>query len=620
MAIQTTLMRYKVFDMEVYNGWWCLVKSNPDYTDVEVITSDDKDYRQRINNMIIGVCYFGFNVKWYDLIILNAIKDGVEPKRLYELSQNIVNEREDVLNNIKYWSKFNFSDLMDDWRDGGLKAYEANKGMSIVECDVPFETENLTEAQKLSIIKYCKYDVKATCTLLKDRETYINSKLLLGEMFNIRADVALKSSLAKLASLILGAKKTKFYDEPVFKFPNDRVETYVRNCLPEYVVNMFHELNENEKVALLFDNEVVFGKGGIHSVIEPKSVSRSCKDYVLLNIDVTSYYPMLLIVFDYMSRTVKNRDIYPQIFTLRRDLKGEAKKSYKNGGVTEEYLKLDERQTALKLFLNIVYGAMRQKTNALYDDYNGISLCYLGQLLLASLANQLYSTGYVKIIQTNTDGILVKVLRSFVPELKKIVSNWENLTNFSMEYEEIDVFFQRDVNNYIEVQADGRVKLKGKWANQAEESLNTLNAPVTHKAILNYYTKGIPIEETVYSNNNPIDFCFTAKRGKKYLSTIYTIGDETFEVNKVNRVMATTDKKYGTLKKFKIVEEEIKIKTEKGKMVGTGDYKLTDRYDKVAEIPMNCKLVNDEVKFVEDLDREWYVEFAKNKIKELVAV
>ena len=89
-----------------------------------------------------------------------AIKDGVEPKRLYELSQNIVNERDDVLNNIKYWSKFNFSDLMDDWKEGGLKAYEANKGMSIVECDVPFETENLTEAQKLSI-KYCKYDVKA---------------------------------------------------------------------------------------------------------------------------------------------------------------------------------------------------------------------------------------------------------------------------------------------------------------------------------------------------------------------------------------------------------------------------------------------------------------------------
>ena len=42
--------------------------------------------------------------------------------------------------------------------------------------------------------------------------------------------------------------------------------------------------------------------------------------------------------------------------------------------------------------------------------------------------------------------------------------------------------------------------------------------------------------------------------------------------------------------------------------------------DKVAEIPMNCKLVNDDIKFVEDLDREWYVEFAKNKIKELVEV
>ena len=60
--------------------------------------------------------------------------------------------------------------------------------------------------------------------------------------------------------------------------------------------------------------------------------------------------------------------------------------------------------------------------------------------------------------------------------------------------------------------------------------------------------------------------------------------------------MATTDQKYGTIKKYKIKD---------------------DRYDKIAEIPLNCLLMNDELYIPETLDREWYVNFAKNKVKEL---
>ena len=54
------------------------------------------------------------------------------------------------------------------------------------------------------------------------------------------------------------------------------------------------------------------------------------------------------------------------------------------------YYELNEKQEALKL-VKLVYGAMKNKYNGLYDVYNASSLCYTGQLLLTALANKLYN-------------------------------------------------------------------------------------------------------------------------------------------------------------------------------------------------------------------------------------
>ena len=77
------------------------------------------------------------------------------------------------------------------------------------------------------------------------------------------------------------------------------------------------------------------------------------------------------------------------------------------------------------------------------------------------------------------------------------------------------------------------------------------------------------------------------------------IDDKPVEINKVNRLVATTNRRFGTIKKYKITED--------GK----------ERYDKIAEIPDNCALMNGELQMIDDLDREWYIEFATNKLKEL---
>jgi DNA polymerase elongation subunit (family B) len=304
--------------------------------------------------------------------------------------------------------------------------------------------------------------------------------------------------------------------------------------------------------------------------------------------------------FDYMSRNCKDPKMYENVYNLRVKLKKEMGEEEELNGKSEKYYKLKSQQEALKLILNTTYGAMKNKYNALFDEYNASSLCYLGQLLLAALANRLFIETNCKIIQTNTDGVLIKCNRSKISDVEKIVREWEDLTRMSMEFENIELFFQRDVNNYIEVKSGGKVKLKGKWANQADEkrALSNLNAPITHKAILEYYLHDTPIEKTIYSCNNLFDFCFTSKTGNSYDKTYHYINGEPRLANKVNRVVATTNSSYGTLKKYK---------KEDGK----------ERFDKIADLPEHSYLVNGDLDMIFELDKQWYVDFANNKIKEL---
>ena len=592
-----------VFDMEVFPDWWCMVYTTPgDMSELNVLTSETPDYKKILQQLIIKRCLIGFNIKGYDLRILNGIMHSCDPYRLYQLSKAIVetNDESDPFNNYTFWNKFNFSDLFDDWRFGSLKEFESNIGMSIKESDVSFDKENLTEEEKEDVIKYCKHDVTATIELLKYRREYIDAKKMLSEMFNIPLHTALKSTNAKLCAMVLEAEPHKRPVDTKFIIPQ-RVESYLRENLPEHVLSLFEYLNEDSKEVTLFDNKIVFGIGGIHSVYSENIVTKTDTQASLINIDVTSYYPNLMMNFGYLSRNVLKPEKYRDIYNMRVDLKRQMKEEEKLNGKSDKWKTLKAQQEGLKLILNTTYGATKNKYNALFDEYQASSLCYLGQLLLAALANKLYSTVGVIVIQTNTDGILIKVANDKIEDVKKVVSEWEEMTGFTMEYDYIKMFFQRDVNNYIEVTDNPKkpYKLKGKWTNQAEESLANLNAPITHEALLYYYTEGVPIEDTINGCDDIFKFCFTAKTGYTYNKTYHYINNEPRLCNKINRVVATTDTKYGTIKKYKICDD--------GK----------PRLDKIADVPERCVLLNEELHMIDTLDRNWYIDFAKNKLKEL---
>ena len=633
---------YCIFDLEVYPKWWCIV-FKPKGKEHIIITSDNYTLT-KIFSICCDSILTGFNNKNYDMKILDAILKGYDVDRIYTLSDNIIKDNPDVLDNINFWNKYTFTDLMDDWKKGSLKEYESNKGISIKETDIPFGKEDLTDKEKESIIKYCCHDVDATELLLEDRLSYLEAKLQLAKMFNINKFKALKSTNAKLCALILKASPIEREKDLKYIIPK-KIESYLYENLPSEVISMFSELNDNEKLANLFENNVVFGIGGIHSVYSDNIETHSDENYALVNVDVTSYYPNLMIHFKYMSRNVPDPDLYEKIYELRKTIKTKAKEELKTNGKTSAYWELEYAQLGLKLILNTTYGATKNKYNALYDEYQASSLCYTGQLLLAALASKLYSKiPELKVIQTNTDGILVKINRKYLEDLKKYVSEWETMCGFTMEFDYIKEFFQRDVNNYIECTGNPKdpYKLKGKWANQAfsEEITSNLNAPIIHTALLKYYTEKTNIEDTINNCNNILDFCYTTKTGRTYDGTFYEINDEFVPTNKVNRVVATTDKTKGTIYKYKRVDEPLSepnpfmLKDEdykklvreyknylKRKEKFEAKYKMPfGRMDKIAEIPLNCELINDDPKMIDTLDKQWYVDYCKTKIKELINV
>ena len=103
---------------------------------------------------------------------------------------------------------------------------------------------------------------------------------------------------------------------------------------------------------------------------------------------------------------------------------------------------------------------------------------------------------YCDIIQTNTDGVLIKLRKYEDYELiDDICYQWEQRTMLQLEFEEYAKVFQGDVNNYIVVDHEGNYKSKGAYVKKL--SRIDYDLPIINKALINYMVKNIPIEKTI---------------------------------------------------------------------------------------------------------------------------
>lgn len=556
-------MRKIFYDFEVFKHNWMVVLIDYDTKKGKVIV-DDVDELKRFYKMFKDDIWIGYNSRMYDQYILKGILLGMNP---YFISSRIINDNVKGFNVVRegYKVPLNNFDITTGFHS--LKQLEGFMGSRIKESSVPFDISRaLTEKEIKEVVDYCIHDVKQTIEVFDNKKEEFESQLALIEAFDLEMSMFTKTK-AQLSAFILGAEKQgNRGDEFELRFPNTlKIEKY------KHIVDWYRnpenlDYKKNLKVDVAGVPHI-FAWGGLHGAL-PKYKDEG----IILCCDVASLYPSIMIEYDYISRNVKNPLKYTEIRDTRLELKR----------------KKDPKQAPYKIVLNSTYGAMKDQYNPLYDPLMANNVCLAGQLLLLDLIEKIEP--YCKLIQSNTDGLFMKVEKeSDIDLIKEVAKEWETRTRLDLEWDVYEKIYQKDVNNYIIIDKDQKYKSKGAYV----KKLNNLDydLPIVNKAMIEYFTKDIPVEKTINECDQLREFQKISKVSNKYMYALY--GEEKLP-EKVLRVFASNDED---------AKGVFKVKTE-------------ERIEKIGNTPPRCFINNDNVidlKVPDYLDKEYYIEIAKNE-------
>ena len=259
---------------------------------------------------------------------------------------------------------------------------------------------------------------------------------------------------------------------------------------------------------------------------------------------------------------------------------------------------------ALKLLCYTTYGAMLNKYNDLYDPLMGRSVCISGQLYLLELAEHCFQEiESLRIVQLNTDGIMVECHPKDLGKLDEICEEWQTRTGFELETDSVIRIAQKDVNNYVEAQPDGSTKAKGSYLVKGIAPAGAFNINnsccIVATALKEYYVNGAPVEDTINGCDDIFQFQIIAKAGVKYREAYHLVDGEQVPVQRVNRVYATADERYGKL--FKVKAEN-------------------DSTAKIEMLPEHCIIDNDNHLTIADVDKQFYIDMAKKRVNDFLGI
>ncbi|WFD12235.1 hypothetical protein [Tepidibacter hydrothermalis] len=569
------------YDFEVFKEDWLVVVIDMTNKKEHVIINDP-DALEKLHSENVNEIWVGFNSRHYDQYILKGILCGFDPKRINDyiiVKGNPGWKFSSLLRNIKL---INY-DVMTGI-DRGLKTFEGFMGNNIKESSVPFDIDRkLTQEELNETVKYCRHDVEQTVEVFLERKDDFEAHMGLVKLAckDKPLDLFLLSKTkVQLSSIILDATKKDHNDEFDIDFPStmqiekytEVVDWYKNPENRKYKVDPDNPRSKKNQLDIMVAGVPhVFAWGGVHGALDKYS-----GEGYYLNMDVASLYPSLMIQYNLGSRNMKDPNKYEEIYHTRLKYKAEK----------------NPLQLPLKLVLNGTYGAMKDKNNQLYDPRQANRVCVYGQLLLLDLIEKLEP--HCQIIQSNTDGVLVKMNRYEDFELiDDICYEWEQRTHLVLEFEEFRKVFQKDVNNYIIVSPDGKYKSKGGYV----KKLNNLDydLPIVNKALINYMVHNIPVEQTIDKCDDLKEYQLVSKISGKYTHILH--GEEIVK-EKCIRMFAST------------LPTDLGVKKVHAK---------TGKAAKMPNSPENCFIYNDEVNGVKvpsKLDKEWYINMAKKRLSD----
>ena len=616
------------FDFEVTKNDWLLVII--DYQTNERFFFHNDCHGVEVFIRTHDYIYVGYNCKHYDNYILKGILNHYTPEQIKDINDWIIIEHKNGWEypfDDPYIKLPPTTDLMLDMLGISLKECEGNMCMDIQESTIDFNIDHKwTKEEFDEMLKYCIHDVVSTNRLIDERMGYLEAKVFNGTRAGLTPEESLYKTNGQLAAIALGAKKQKFNDERDIQYPS----TVNWDNIPKEVIDFFNQcfdkkiddktlFNKKLKIHML-GLDWVFAWGGVHAsvqctIVEPES------GYVFLIWDVTSLYPTIMEVYKLLSRAIPE----PQKFS---DMKYERVKAKHEG----------DKKTAgnLKVPINTVYGISLQEFNDCYDPRNGRSVCVTGQLLLTDLSVELCSQcKTVEMKNVNTDGIAFIIHESELEKAYAIKEEWENRVQCELEEGRIRRMVIKDINNYIMQNVDGSMEVKGGYVSDYPNgSFKHNSMSIVATAIVKYFTENIPVEDTILPCDDPFRFQLITKTGSSYnLGSIHYVDGKEVKVQKVNRVYAVADERYGVIKKGKktylTVDEDGERRyyiNQKGKRSYKKKWDTDDggdffiQKDTAQNCPEHAYIDNSNTITIDSINKEWYINFAKKRINDFLGI
>lgn len=344
---------------------------------------------------------------------------------------------------------------------------------------------------------------------------------------------------------------------------------------------------------------------------------------------LTSVYPNLVRIYGYSSRNQKDKKAYTDLLEMR--MKAE------HGELSDDFLKPmnltnDDLKLGLKLPLNAYTGTLRATFNPLYDNLQGFSICSTGQMLILQLIHDLKEIPTLEMVSANTDAVMYMIDEEYKEQAHNVLHNWEKLTGLELEEDKIVKIIMRDVNNYAEIvqvgDNDYEVHYKGgeltrgehkfKWNKEKKifeysykPSLKSNSMSIVSEALLKRLLFDIPVEETINKCDDIFRFQIISHLGSTYEkcvqesknSDIESENDDIesknddIELQKNNRIYAGL-KPSGTI---------IKVKPD-------------GRRDSLANCPTNPIVDNANQCTINDINKQWYIDFANQKVNDFLGI
>jgi hypothetical protein len=497
-------------DIEVYKNYFLalFMTEQGKVRRFEIFNDDDSKFDPEEILQIMtadGVELVTFNGNSYDVPVLTYAMVTPETKHIKKVSDRII-ER-----GIKPWHfyrdeglkapKIDHIDLIEVSPGRvGLKTYGGRMGSRRLQ-ELPLPPDSTITPEQVSLLRqYCRNDTVVTMDLYNSLREQIDLRRAMSAEYGV--DLRSKSD-AQIAEAVLKAEFERLTgDTPVRVEPNYTSFYYKP---PSYVRFSTEPLQEALKIVC--DAEMVLdedtghvkmpkaidslkikignsnyklGIGGLHSQ-ESEAAHYSNDDVVLLDRDVESYYPRMMLNMNMQPGGFGSyfNEVYGKILDERLEAK-HAGNNVKAG--------------SLKIVLNGTFGKTSNRYSALYAPEFMVRTTLTGQLTLLMLIEALEKRG-IPVVSANTDGIVIKCPRVRRDEVNALIGKWEKHTGLKTEENVYRALYSRDVNNYIAVKEDGKAKAKGVYA-PVSLSKNPQN-PICAEAVIALLTKGTPIRDTI---------------------------------------------------------------------------------------------------------------------------